>query len=204
MHQNPRKPRDSDTGPPRHPQEQSRPSILIQPHGEPALHGHACTLHHAPGTVRPHPSYNRAAALATPEGTRTTAPGHVRPRTAAATWTRPSATPSYDDQPSDEPELHGHEGALLPALGPSGRRSQRARARGGHRNRHGHGRPLRTSRARATSSLQTCPDYTRQDRFPRHSQRTQTNDHKRLGRLALRGQATRSQGTPHQHRAVPR
>jgi hypothetical protein len=51
MHQNPRKPRDSDTGPPCHPRDQSRPSILNQPHAEPALHGHA-----APAARPPEPS----------------------------------------------------------------------------------------------------------------------------------------------------
>lgn len=41
-------------------------------------------LQHAPGTVRPLPSWNRAVVLATPEGTRTTASGHVRPQDTAA------------------------------------------------------------------------------------------------------------------------
>ena len=41
-------------------------------------------LQHAPGTVRPLPSWNRAVALATPEGTRTTASGRVQPQNTAA------------------------------------------------------------------------------------------------------------------------
>ena len=56
---------------------------------DPATRG-TCTprarmhLQHAPGTVRPLPSWNRAVVLATPEGTRTTASGHVRPQDTAA------------------------------------------------------------------------------------------------------------------------
>jgi hypothetical protein len=114
-----------------------------------------------------------------PEGTRTTAPDQVRPRNATATWTRPSATPSYGDQLSDEPALHGHGG--LPSPRPPTVRPLHAVSpdRGTRRTRHGHGRPLRASRARATSSLQLDPATharTAHHTIPRGLRRLTTRD----------------------------
>ena len=160
-------------------------------------------LQHAPGTVRPLPSWNRAVALATPEGTRTTAPDHVRPQNTTATWTRPSAAPSYGDQPREEPALHGHEGT--PAPRPRTVRPLLAVSpgRGTRRTRHRRGQSLCPSRAGATYCLH--PDPATQARtahhtVPRRLGRRTTKDSDRRG---PRVQVTRSQDTLRQHSVSP-
>jgi len=209
MHQNPRKPRDSDTGPPCHPREYSRPSILIQPHGEPALHGHACTLQHAPGTVRLHPVVEPGRGS---RHTRRDADDRPTPRKLGATSGLRPPQPHGPGRPPHRPMVTNHArilhstGTKAPCSSPPDRQATprsepgprhaphpaRTRTTALHLESRGHVRPP----AQAGS--------TRQDRSPLPPVTTRTTDHKRLGSAGPHEQATRNQGTSRQHSVVPR